>query len=171
MNGTRPGERLQAALRMVAEDDATLSTSLGVEPKLLAEARAIARTRRTRQWIVQSASVAALAAIVAVPVWHAARSRSLPIDRGAVAGASAAQEVTTDFFPLAYSTVPAPGGYVVRMQVPRTALTSFGVAGFGAPEDRSPTVLADVVVGGDGLARAVRFVHLIGTSAPQQEQQ
>jgi hypothetical protein len=57
------------------------------------------------------------------------------------------------------------------MQVPRTALMSFGVPQFGPPEDRSPTVLADVLVGGDGLARAVRFVHLIGTSAQQQEQQ
>jgi len=65
--------------------------------------------------------------------------------------------------------VPAPGGYMVRMQVPRSALTSFGVTGFGTPGDTSPTVLAEVLVGGDGLARAVRFVHVVESSQRQEQ--
>jgi hypothetical protein len=46
------------------------------------------------------------------------------------------------------------------MEVPRTALASFGLA---SPDmqsgSSSRTVLADVLVGEDGLARAVRFVR------------
>jgi hypothetical protein len=71
------------------------------------------------------------------------------------------REEATEFFPLPYSSVPAPGGYMVRMQVPRTALTTFGVQGFGNPEDPTATITADVLVGGDGLARAVRFVRTV----------
>jgi hypothetical protein len=55
------------------------------------------------------------------------------------------------------------------MQVPRTALTSFGVIGFGGADDRSPTVAADVLVGGDGLARAVRFVHMVRETQRQEQ--
>ena len=67
----------------------------------------------------------------------------------------------TEFFPLTYSNVPARGGYVVRMQVPRSALASFGATSFTAADNGSPNVLADVVIGNDGLARAVRFVQVI----------
>jgi hypothetical protein len=81
------------------------------------------------------------------------------------------REVTTDFFPLTYSSVPAPGGQLVRMQVPRTALATFGVASFGVPGDRSATVMAEVVVGNDGLARAVRFVRAVGINEQQEQKQ
>jgi hypothetical protein len=49
------------------------------------------------------------------------------------------------------------GGYVLRVQLPRTALVMFGLpANQTRPEAR---VTADVVLGEDGGLRAVRFVH------------
>jgi len=74
-------------------------------------------------------------------------------------------EVTTEFFPLRYSTVPVRSGHVVRMEVPESAMASFGLAPLGA--DPMATVVADIVIGDDGLARAVRFV----LGSPQEDQQ
>jgi hypothetical protein len=51
------------------------------------------------------------------------------------------------------------------MQVSRSALASFGVAPPGG-DLTSPSVLADVVIGDDGLARAVRFVRVISDQDP-----
>lgn len=45
---------------------------------------------------------------------------------------------------------------VVRMQVPRSALIALGVA--VSEDEASEQVEADVVLGGDGVARAVRFL-------------
>lgn len=69
-------------------------------------------------------------------------------------------EVATDFMPLPYSAVPLTNGQIVRLEVPRSALVSFGLLPVDSV-DRAPggTVLADVIVGDDGLARAVRFVR------------
>jgi hypothetical protein len=47
------------------------------------------------------------------------------------------------------------------MDVPRTALSRFGVISADGMDRATGTVLADVLVGDDGLARAVRFVHRI----------
>ena len=71
-----------------------------------------------------------------------------------------AREVTTEFLPLLYSSVPASHVQMVRLAVPRAALASFGLAPLEALDRASTgTVLADVLVGDDGLARAVRFVR------------
>jgi hypothetical protein len=72
------------------------------------------------------------------------------------------------FLPLIYSHVPMSDGVVVRLQMSRSALASLGIN--GAPGKPLPeSVSADVVVGSDGLARAVRFVSF--TDGSQQEQQ
>src|SRR5262245_42840026 len=164
MKATEPDDRtLMTALRAVAEDDATLSASSDVERRLLAEVHAIARMRRLRMRILPLAAAAVLVVAVGLPAWYASRQRADVANRTTVSdgGAVPTREEATEFFPLPYSEVPAPGGYVVRMQVPRTALTSFGVTQFEPAEERTPTVLADVLVGGDGVARAVRFVRVV----------
>ena len=68
-------------------------------------------------------------------------------------------EVTTDFFPLSdASALPAlEGGHVVRVELPRAALLSFGLP--VNAEQATGRVKADVLIGHDGLARAVRFVR------------
>jgi hypothetical protein len=84
------------------------------------------------------------------------------------AGAASREETATAFLPLIYSNVPITNGQVVRMEVPRTALASFGLASIDVRDGSSSgTVLADVLVGEDGLARAVRFVR--AAAARQKE--
>jgi len=161
MNEQLDDERLlNDALRAVAEDDESLGASSHVRDRLLAEVHAIARPRWNRMRMLQLAAAAVLFVAIALPAWYAARRPgTMTRDESGSTVQPAIREETTDFFPLAYSNVPAPGGYVVRMQVPRATLDSFGVAGFAPAGDLSATVAADVLVGGDGLARAVRFVR------------
>ena len=169
MTDSRNDRLLSSALRAVAEDDEMLDPPDRVEAKLLAEVRAIGRVRRTRQLVVAAAAAAVLFVAIALPVRHS--SGRLPETAGGdPVGVStiATREEATEFFPLPFSAVPVAGAHVVRMQVPRTALASFGVTAFDPPDDRSGTVPADVVVGNDGLARAVRFVRVVGIQ--QQEQ-
>ena len=159
MNEQHEDERLlKEALRAVAQDDESLGASSQVRDRLLAEVHAIARPRWNRMRMLQLAAAAVLFVAIALPAWYSARRSSTVAQGDAGTVQTSVHEETTDFFPLAYSNVPAPGGYVVRMQVPRATLDSFGVTGF-APGDPSATVAADVFVGGDGLARAVRFVR------------
>lgn len=68
-------------------------------------------------------------------------------------------ELATDFIPLIHGDLmsPSDGGQIVRVEMPRAALVAFG---FPMNMDRAAErVKADVVVGNDGLARAIRFVH------------
>lgn len=71
----------------------------------------------------------------------------------------AAGEVTTDFMPIGYvnSASLQDGGSVVRVELPRSTIVSMG---FALNMDRSgERVKADVLMGADGLARAIRFVQ------------
>lgn len=156
---------LTAALRAVAEDDERLGSSSAVGVRLLAEVQAIANARRRRRLIASLGAAAALLVAILVPAWRAyqadvrlAESPDIPV---------VTRELVTEFFPLTYSNVPARGGYVVRMQVPRSALASFGVAPITG-DPASPNILADVVIGDDGLARAVRFVRVVNDQGPAQ---
>jgi len=68
-------------------------------------------------------------------------------------------EVATEFIPLIHGDEmsPSDGGQIVRVEMPRSALMAFG---FPMNMERAgERVKADVVVGNDGLARAIRFVH------------
>ena len=68
-------------------------------------------------------------------------------------------EVATGFIPVAGGDIlgPLDRGRLVRVELPRTALRSFGLP---MNEDRAAErVMADVLVGEDGLARAIRFVQ------------
>jgi hypothetical protein len=68
-------------------------------------------------------------------------------------------EVATDFIPVAGGNIlgSLDRGYLVRVELPRTALRRFGLP---MNEDRAvERVTADVLVGEDGLARAIRFVQ------------
>jgi hypothetical protein len=150
---TRRPPTLTRALRALdADDRETLHASAAVEARLLAEVRAIAWRQRRRQLHTWLATAAAIA-IAAVGIWVASWRGQMTTDNIA--------EVTSGFMPLMYSAVPMTDGQLVRLEVPRRALTTFGLT---APEvidaDAAvETVLVDVLVGEDGLARAVRFVH------------
>ena len=75
------------------------------------------------------------------------------------AAARAQKEVATEFLPLTYgdNLIPLEGGQVVRIRLPRSALTSFGLP---VNEERAGEhIKADVLLGQDGVARAIRFVR------------
>lgn len=69
------------------------------------------------------------------------------------------REIATDFMPLGYLS-PATlqdGGQIVRVELPRSALVNFGLP---VNMDRyHEKVKADVLLGVDGLAHAIRFVQ------------
>ncbi len=68
-------------------------------------------------------------------------------------------EIATDFMPLTYGGAAnlADGGRMVRVELPRSAMASFGLP---VNMDRAnERVKADVLLGVDGLAHAIRFVR------------
>jgi len=164
--GGSPNESLlTAGLRAVAEDDERFGSSSAVGLRLLAEVQAIADAKRRRTLVLSLSAAAAVLIAVLVPTWRSwqsAANQPQQVDAPVIT-----RELVTEFFPLGYSNVPARGGYVLRMQVPRSALASFDVAPI-AGETGSPNVLADVVIGDDGLARAVRFVRVIDDRGPAE---
>jgi len=73
-------------------------------------------------------------------------------------------EYATDFFPLSYSDdqKPTESGEVIRVQVIRVQMPRPALIAFGLPvnvERADVPVKADLLVGEDGLARAIRFVR------------
>ncbi len=78
-----------------------------------------------------------------------------PIERQGVIEA----EISTDFYAIPYVEPALPGETmrIVRTRVPRSSLAAFG---FPVNSDRAfDTIQADVLVGEDNIARAVRFVQ------------
>jgi hypothetical protein len=75
------------------------------------------------------------------------------------AKANANEEIVTDFLPLTYggSLTQMDDGQVVRVELPRSALQSFGLP--VNAERAGERVKADVLLGHDGVARAIRFVR------------
>ncbi|MBA2732511.1 MAG: hypothetical protein H0U54_06430 [Acidobacteria bacterium] len=68
------------------------------------------------------------------------------------------EEVTTDFLPLTYGSLSQfDDGQVVRVELPHSALQSLGLP--MNAERGSERVKADVLLGHDGVARAIRFVR------------
>jgi hypothetical protein len=68
-------------------------------------------------------------------------------------------EIATDFIPLSYMTAAnlQDGGQIIRVELPRSALTKFGLP---VNMDRyNEKVKADVLFGVDGMAHAIRFVQ------------
>jgi hypothetical protein len=109
--------------------------------------------------------VYALAAVLviatAIPVWQL--SMRTAVDPS-VRPAAASLEVATDFYPLAYSAIPVNRGSLVRLELPAASLAGLGVDPAAVAGPQQGSVVADVLVGEDGLARAVRFVRLAGAN-------
>ena len=160
---------LTAALRGVAEEDERAGASEAVAARLRAEFHAVSGTERSahlrqgyggytpvRRYGTMLAGAAARVPAVAVTTsrWQSTQPTPAP------PAALESREIVTEFMPLTYSDVPFSNGQLVRLQVPRTALASFGLTPPDTAQTPSTdTVLADVIVGDDGLARAVRFVR------------
>jgi hypothetical protein len=89
---------------------------------------------------------------------------SRPFIRDSITAYSNDSEYTTDFFPLSYSDdqKPVESGEVIRLRVVRVQMPRPALIAFGLPvniERADVPVKADLLVGEDGLARAIRFVR------------
>ena len=147
-----------------------------LEEKLLAMFRAHHRGRRRNRWLGFAGALAAavLLGIELMPrpatkgvtpiVVPKEIAKDVPVAAPPVKAAKKrkkkrAQEVMTAYFPLPYgSGAPLEAVHVVRVRVPRSAMTMVGLP--VNPERSAARVDADVVLGQDGLARAIRFVSL-----------
>lgn len=146
--------------QMAAADALSKGASPEVRERLLQEVRAIARAER-RSVTKVYALAAVLVIATAIPVWQlSTRTATNPSMRPA----AASLEVATEFYPLTYSAIPVNHGSLVRLELPAASLAALGVdpAAVAGPQQQS--IVADVLVGEDGLARAVRFVRAAGAN-------
>lgn len=147
---------VNAALRTIAREDAA-NAPAEISSQLTAAFRAQHSRRAAPSRAVGLAMAATLVAALASSLWIAVRWH--PPSPPLLASTPVA-EITTEFMPLAFSAVPYTNAHLVRLQVPRTALATFGLLSIDATvAAQEGTVTADVLVGEDGLARAVRFVR------------
>jgi len=82
-----------------------------------------------------------------------------PTENQAMAENYTQREVATGFLPVGYARPMAfqDGGQLVRVELPRSAMASFGLpVNLARANER---VKADVLVGSDGQGRAIRFVQ------------
>lgn len=105
----------------------------------------------------QVMAMAAVVLLTAVAGWYLARRPAAQVGPSSKARPSGRQVHYTDFFPLSRRALdhdePAQ---LVRIRLPRREMRRFGLP-VTEEFERSP-VEADVVIGQDGIARAVRFV-------------
>ena len=158
MESPEPPSSIDRALRALREDDAAVGASSASKHGCGRRARSGGGTTKT---------LGRSDAGSGCRTHGGGRSANLAATLGLVAGIAPDDardsEIRTEFFPLAYGSVPTNEGQLVRLELPRTALTRFGLGSGDAFEAKSAnTVLADVIVGEDGIARAVRFVRPVG---------
>jgi hypothetical protein len=129
----------------------------GIARHLICRRLAAAQNARRRSSIKMLILAGGLTVSSLVPIWQLAiRQSHTVLDAPQQTNA----EMVTAFFPLAYSSVPMADGRLVRVEVPREAMLAFGLEYVNSNGGAvSPVVLADILVGEDGLARAVRFVR------------
>jgi hypothetical protein len=147
MNGQDREEYLSAALRMLAEDLQNQEPSPSVRQALEREVRAVARRRRLWKRLLPAVA----AAVVILGLFLHASLRRRPADQPATA------QVVHEFLAVPGAPRVTDGfSHVIRVRLPRTEMRRFG---FPVREGSLPSLVeADVLVGRDGLARAVRFV-------------
>lgn len=170
------------ALQALRDADQSREAAPHVETQLLEEYR---RRRARRLWMRASAfaATAAAAMVIAVamhphrpqrapeppavsitpaavpaaspadPAVHLPRPKPAPVRRAAEA---VPHEVYTDFFPLMDLAPPLERGELVRVTVPASTMRGVGMLVMASHLD--DPVEADVLVGQDGMARAIRFV-------------
>jgi len=166
--------RLESGLRTMAQEMSAVAAPPRVEANLIAAFRremAPAGPRLVRMPKLPVFSwVAAAAAVIAMAVWVAPRRHTAPpaahhTPAAVVELASLVDDAADDdgFIPLPNAERVGPNDdvHVVRMELPRSAMLVVGLD--VSPERVSERVEAEVMLGPDGLARAVRFADEPGT--------
>jgi hypothetical protein len=168
-------QQLRAGLRALAGGTRHIEAPAGVERRLLAAFRAqsgLVAVPSRAAWVPLAGWAAALAATVLAGVLliqsrqpqRTHRVTRSAVELAAVEGPYTADPIASladeygEFIPLpnAESIVPNEQLNVVRLVVPRSAMIPLGFA--VSEENASETVEADVVLGANGVARAVRFL-------------
>jgi|GEM_PF-2157852 hypothetical protein len=138
---------LTAGLRALRDASTALSASPALEQKL----RAVFEQRQQNNRPVRWAAVAAGVAVIIAISWGVLKPRPVEQEFGS------ADRVVQEFIRVPYrEVIPLEGGYVVRVEMPRSALVTFGVPTYGQGTEM---VQADLVLGFDGVAHAVRVVR------------
>jgi hypothetical protein len=124
-------------------------------------AQCLRRTWLRRVLAGAVAAVLVLAAAVAlrkaVDVRAARGNAALSVSQEDWTVAETGDEVMTDFIPVVYDPAPIGRGSLVRVELPRAALSAFGLP---VNEDRNEDLVqADLLLDDNGLMRAVRFVE------------
>ena len=170
--------RLAFGLRVMAGDQCDVMAPPRVEMNLIETFRREmgAGSRAARiGWIPAFSWAAAAAAVIAMGLWVAVprRHANIPATHHRAAPAAEPASITasiTDgtadddgFIPLPNAERVGPNDdvNVVRMELPRSAMLVVGLN--VSPERVSEQVEAEVMLGPDGLARAVRFMDGDGT--------
>jgi len=171
-------DRVIQALRALSEHDASWEASPEVEARLRVQFQSRKRRGAWRRAAVWGSVAAAAAMVVFVVV--AKRQSHAPAPVHEIAKQAVAvqpevappavrtaarrlrrpvtrtQEVVTDFFPLMDPAPPFERGQLLRVELPASAMQMVGLP---VREDRlADPVQADVLVGEEGLPRAIRFV-------------
>ena len=141
-------QRLRAALDGLARSVSGSPPS--ATEALLLDAFRRRRYKRRAHWPVWLTAAAALV-IATLVIWS----------RPAVPrpDASRQREVATDFIPLRRGPIllPDEASQIIRIELPRREMRRFGIP--VSSEFDESRVQADVIVGQDGMARAVRFIR------------
>lgn len=164
-----PERALAEWLRQVADADAMGGASPGVRERLLDEVRARRRSRRVAA-VKMYALAAGLVIATALPLWQLTSRPTREPSPQAVTLPAGEAEVATAFYPLAYGAVPVTQGNIVRVAVSPAGVAALGVEPIDLNASPRDVLLADVVVGEDGLARAVRFVRTEARDRAQEQQ-
>jgi hypothetical protein len=136
---------LDRRLAELARADAGAEAPPRVEAALKERLR---RLRRARRW---PALAGAGAAALGVALWLLAPGAAPPV----VVRAPAVGRLPASFLPIGTFPSDLEHGQIVRVEVPAGLVVSFGWP--LPPEDDRPRA-ADVLLGEDGVARAIRFL-------------
>ena len=170
----KSGDWVIGALRALAEHDRESEAPADVEDRLIAAFR---RTRAQKK--AGTVALAALAVAAGITLFFARpqpkpeQVTPVPVTQQLIAVAAAPEppqnaapkarpikrqprEIVTQFFPLLDVPLPFERGELLRVTVPASTMRKVGLP---VNEERlGDRVYADVLVGQEGLARAIRFV-------------
>ncbi len=178
-------ERALQALRALAENDFGAQASLDLEARLLQEFRSRRPRHRYRLPLVAAVAAGVLtaafllvhrapkstASVSAIPTsapesFAAAQPSAAPMPVAAprkmnrkltASRHPERREVMTDFFPLMSPAPPFERGQMLRVQLPAAAMRTVGLP--VREEHLADPIQADVLVGEEGMPRAIRFVR------------
>ena len=172
-------DKVLQALQALAESDRDRQASFAVEARLLSDFRS-RRARQRWRWIATAAVAAGVVLVVVLSTNRASKPvvsvapvpTQIPRQEAAPVVAVAAptprkaarkiarpqaREVVTDFFPLMDPAPPFERGQMLRVQLPAAAMRTVGLP---VREDHlADPIQADVLVGEEGMPRAIRFVR------------